>query len=134
MKLRIFLIASLSLAFLLLAIQSLQAEPPCGWTQIATLNIDGNSSDFDDDSIPSDDGLDISIPTANADGIEIENDQELKSMPNAVADACIICYDNSIDCVMTPCGHQICCLECSENLNACPVCNTQGQFIRIFKP
>lgn len=49
-------------------------------------------------------------------------------------EACIICYDNSIDCVMTPCGHQVCCLECSANLSACPVCNNRGEFIKIFRP
>ena len=47
---------------------------------------------------------------------------------------CIICYDNAIDCVMTPCGHQVCCLECSANLSACPVCNNRGEFIKIFRP
>lgn len=50
------------------------------------------------------------------------------------ADSCIICYENSIDCVMTPCGHQICCLECSKNLKTCPVCNVKGDFIKIFRP
>jgi len=50
------------------------------------------------------------------------------------ADACIICYAHAIDCVMTPCGHQICCLSCSKNLLVCPVCNNQGEFIKIFRP
>ena len=50
------------------------------------------------------------------------------------ADSCIICYDRAIDCVMTPCGHQVCCLECSANLSACPVCNIRGEFIKIFRP
>jgi len=53
---------------------------------------------------------------------------------NRNGEACIICYDNSIDCVMTPCGHQVCCLECSANLSACPVCNIRGEFIKIFRP
>ena len=50
------------------------------------------------------------------------------------ADSCIICYDNAIDCVITPCGHQICCLGCSKKLSVCPVCNSQGEFIKIFRP
>lgn len=50
------------------------------------------------------------------------------------SDSCIICYDNAIDCVITPCGHQICCLVCSKNLSACPVCNNRGEFIKIFRP
>lgn len=49
-------------------------------------------------------------------------------------DVCIICYENLINCVITPCGHQICCLSCSKNLTVCPVCNNQGQFIKIFRP
>uniref|UniRef100_A0A7S4VGY6 RING-type domain-containing protein n=2 Tax=Ditylum brightwellii TaxID=49249 RepID=A0A7S4VGY6_9STRA len=51
-----------------------------------------------------------------------------------VPDACILCYENTIDCVITPCGHQICCLKCSENLSTCPVCNAECQFIKVFKP
>jgi len=50
------------------------------------------------------------------------------------ADACIICCDNTIDCVITPCGHQVCCLSCSKNLSTCPVCNNRGEFIRIYRP
>ena len=49
-------------------------------------------------------------------------------------DVCIICYDNHIDCVITPCGHQICCLQCSENMKCCPVCNSHCNFIKIFRP
>lgn len=51
-----------------------------------------------------------------------------------LTDVCIICYDSAIDCVITPCGHQICCLQCGENMKTCPVCNASCQFIRIFKP
>lgn len=47
---------------------------------------------------------------------------------------CIICCDRKINCVATPCGHQICCIECSSNLTKCPVCNDQGSFIKIFRP
>jgi hypothetical protein len=49
-------------------------------------------------------------------------------------EACILCYENSIDCVMTPCGHQVCCLKCSANLTSCPVCNIKGNFIKVFRP
>mmetsp|Transcript_115692 Transcript_115692/g.172896 ORF Transcript_115692/g.172896 Transcript_115692/m.172896 type:complete len:777 (-) Transcript_115692:192-2522(-) len=57
-----------------------------------------------------------------------------KTSKRNAADSCIICYDHAIDCVMTPCGHQVCCLECSANLSACPVCNIRGEFIKIFRP
>ena len=49
-------------------------------------------------------------------------------------ESCIICFDRNINCVCTPCGHQMCCLECSSNLKACPVCNARGEFIKIFRP
>jgi len=64
-------------------------------------------------------------------GIDSDDD---KSVATTVHDACIICYANSIDCVITPCGHQICCLQCSKNLKSCPVCNVSCKFIRIFRP
>lgn len=49
-------------------------------------------------------------------------------------ESCIICFDRKINCVCTPCGHQVSCLECSSNLKACPVCNARGDFIKIFRP
>ena len=49
-------------------------------------------------------------------------------------ESCIICFDRKINCVCTPCGHQMCCLECSANLKSCPVCNQRGDFIKIFRP
>mmetsp|Transcript_4761 Transcript_4761/g.11595 ORF Transcript_4761/g.11595 Transcript_4761/m.11595 type:complete len:747 (+) Transcript_4761:220-2460(+) len=50
------------------------------------------------------------------------------------SDTCILCCDNGIDCVITPCGHQICCLSCSKNLDTCPVCNNRCEFIKIYRP
>jgi len=49
-------------------------------------------------------------------------------------DECIICFEREINCVATPCGHQICCLECSSGLSDCPVCKSESVFIRFFKP
>lgn len=46
---------------------------------------------------------------------------------------CIICFDRQIDCVATPCGHQVCCLECSNHISRCPVCSTDCNFMRVFK-
>ena len=46
---------------------------------------------------------------------------------------CIICYDRSIDCVMTPCGHQMCCSECAKKLSTCPVCNANCEVIKVYK-
>jgi hypothetical protein len=68
--------------------------------------------------------------------VEIPNEDMSTDSRRAhdLADTCIICYDNAINCVMTPCGHQICCLECGQNMSNCPVCNVPCEFIRIFKP
>lgn len=66
-------------------------------------------------------------------GFGIDSDDD-ESVATTVHDACIICYANSIDCVITPCGHQICCLQCSKNMKSCPVCNVSCKFIRIFRP
>lgn len=63
-----------------------------------------------------------------------EDSDDDQSVATTVHDACIICYENSIDCVITPCGHQICCLRCSKSLSNCPVCNVDCKCIRIFRP
>ena len=36
--------------------------------------------------------------------------------------ACKICFDNEINCVLLPCGHLVICLACSERLSDCPLC------------
>lgn len=95
--------------------------------------LDDNGEDFDNDSVLSDDDFRSTGPANTS--LPNNEHKEMDAMSTAADDACIICYDNSIDCVMTPCGHQVCCLKCSAELaNTCPVCNSQGQFIRIFKP
>lgn len=77
---------------------------------------DGESSDEDDNL-----------------GYEMLSDDEV-SVSTTVNDVCIICYENSIDCVITPCGHQVCCLKCSEKMSKCPICHIDCQILRIFKP
>ena len=47
---------------------------------------------------------------------------------------CIICFSNPINCVATPCGHQICCLDCSRNISRCPVCAVECTFMRVYRP
>ncbi|KAL7580812.1 hypothetical protein ACA910_001089 [Epithemia clementina (nom. ined.)] len=79
---------------------------------------------------------DISVPSTI--GVESEkvgyDDNTTIGSRTKNSDCCIICFERKIDCVATPCGHQICCLECSSNLSSCPVCNHKGDFIRIFRP
>jgi len=69
-----------------------------------------------------------------SDSVQDADSEDDQSVATTVRDACIICYENSIDCVSTPCGHQICCLQCSKNMSTCPVCNVDCKFIRIFRP
>ncbi len=57
-----------------------------------------------------------------------------ESVATTVDDTCIICCDKPIDCVFNKCGHQVCCLKCTEHLTKCPICNEKCEAIRIFKP
>ena len=52
----------------------------------------------------------------------------------SILQACIICFDATINCVATPCGHQICCIKCSTNITKCPVCAVDCTFMRVFRP
>jgi hypothetical protein len=51
----------------------------------------------------------------------------------SIDDACIICCEKTMDCVLTPCGHQICCSDCGCRLNQCPVCKSECSLVRIRK-
>merc|ERR1739845_213445 len=62
------------------------------------------------------------------------SDEEDVSISTTVNDVCIICYEQTIDCVITPCGHQVCCLKCSEKISKCPLCHSECQILKIFKP
>ena len=35
---------------------------------------------------------------------------------------CIICYDNKRNQFFDPCGHMVCCQQCGDRINTCPVC------------
>jgi hypothetical protein len=82
---------------------------------------------------------DISEPSSLGEDEEDNGAVESKSVVTrssrkSQSDLCIICCDRKIDCVATPCGHQVCCLECTTTLSVCPVCNSRGEFIKIFRP
>ena len=42
---------------------------------------------------------------------------------------CIRCQKCPPNCVATPCGHQSCCINCSNQVLKCPVCNVECHFI-----
>ena len=60
----------------------------------------------------------------------------VESIDESVAtldDACNICLEKPMNCVLAPCGHQFCCYECGERLERCPVCKADCNVLRVFK-
>jgi len=53
-----------------------------------------------------------------------EHDEERKQPAgdDAEKDICKICFVNSINCVVIPCGHFANCLDCGKRLKKCPIC------------
>lgn len=47
---------------------------------------------------------------------------------------CVICFGNTIDCIILPCGHMCVCSQCLEhwfkNNQTCPVCRTDHSFYK----
>lgn len=38
-------------------------------------------------------------------------------------ESCKICFSNELNCILLPCNHRCCCIDCSKNINnKCPVC------------
>jgi len=81
---------------------------------------DGNNDDSDGDS-----------GDEEHDTILLEDDN---SVCTTVPDICILCREKDVDCVATPCGHQMCCLTCSNQCLRCPICNLECHFIEIYQP
>lgn len=50
-----------------------------------------------------------------------------------IDDACNLCFEHPMDCVMTPCGHQLCCFGCGSKLTRCPLCNVECNTLKIFR-
>lgn len=57
-----------------------------------------------------------------------------ESVATTIEDECIICCSRAIDCVFTPCGHQVSCLKCSNQLRNCPICCNKSTVVKIFRP
>jgi hypothetical protein len=48
--------------------------------------------------------------------------QKPKNMPMPTS-TCVICMEKDINSVLIPCGHAMCCEECTKGIhNTCPVC------------
>jgi hypothetical protein len=99
---------------------------------------------FDDasetSSLGEDDGHFYNQPNADAESVSRRSrtnttpTSSINGGGGAGAGECIICFDRKINSVATPCGHQVCCLECCSTLTICPVCNGAATFIKIFRP
>lgn len=49
-------------------------------------------------------------------------------------DGCKLCCERAIDCVLQPCGHQMCCAECGSQLSLCPICKVHCSVLRVYRP
>jgi len=66
--------------------------------------------------------------------VETSTNLERNDIPGTTpSNECILCCSNQIDCVVMPCGHQMCCLECSNNISRCPVCQIECSFVRVYR-
>jgi len=51
------------------------------------------------------------------------------------SDTCQVCYDNSINIILDPCGHYVMCEDCSTLVgNSCPICRgVINKSLKVFK-
>ena len=52
------------------------------------------------------------------------NDINLTKIIDMVRE-CVICLENAPECVFAPCGHYVCCMNCSKKFKLCPVCRRE---------
>lgn len=81
---------------------------------------DGNDNDHSDDNI---------VDENNDDSSDDDN-----SVSTTVPEICILCREKDVDCVAAPCGHRMCCLDCSKTQHRCPVCKSGCYFIEMYHP
>ncbi|GMI08113.1 hypothetical protein TrVE_jg11757 [Triparma verrucosa] len=48
-------------------------------------------------------------------------------------DQCAVCMDKGVEGCFTPCGHMVCCVDCGEALDSCPICREACFFIKTFR-
>jgi len=63
--------------------------------------------------------------------------EQLKVMVRHLQDArvCQICMDSEVATAFCPCGHVVCCVECSAMCKECPLCRSQITYAqRVFFP
>jgi hypothetical protein len=94
-----------------------------------------DNATFDDDySEPSSLGVDEEAKYVDETKSRASGSRHGGADTNGEQQICVICFDRKINCVGTPCGHAVSCLECSHNLQVCPICNESSNFIKIYRP
>ena len=81
-------------------------------------------------------GVNLVEPISNSTAALPANLVEVESQAESILsieDACHICFEQQTDVVFTPCGHQLCCSDCAEQVTSCPVCKVPCSFLRVFK-
>jgi Zinc finger, C3HC4 type (RING finger) len=73
------------------------------------------------------------FPSSNTEPTLIFDDPAADEATDALQDPCALCCDRETDCVLLPCGHQMCCTECGAQLAACPACKVPCTVLRIFR-
>lgn len=48
------------------------------------------------------------------------------------ADLCKVCFDSVSNTILLPCGHIVCCMDCSRQLRECPICRQLITEAKLF--
>jgi len=67
--------------------------------------------------------------------LEREREIQAKKIAKGEEKCCIVCLDEeqNVDMTFVPCGHNICCRECSKRLEICPACRQPiKKYIKTF--
>lgn len=76
--------------------------------------------------------LDSAIPSKTVD-VPSVIDSCAEEVSTCIDDLCCLCCEQTMDCVLTPCGHQMCCMTCGQQLKQCPLCKTPCSLLKIFR-
>jgi len=65
--------------------------------------------------------------------IKKDNNSKEEAVPQEDT-SCKICFENTIDAVIIPCGHVAICIACTEGLKLCPMCRGPvASVVKMFK-
>lgn len=73
------------------------------------------------------------LSTTHPENTNFVEDDEHDASVTTLDDPCALCCERSMDCVLSPCGHQLCCSECAKQLEECPVCKAPCQILRVYR-